>query len=90
MRCRKVRVFSASGEKDKYVVFIKRVITQWFWLVKNMNEKSMLPESKAGFRRGRGAVDNVFILHDLGGCVHCLSTLKRCLKRWTESVCGNE
>ncbi|KAJ3656121.1 hypothetical protein Zmor_015219 [Zophobas morio] len=34
-------------------------------LVTQMNEKSILPESQAGFRRGRGAMDNVYILHHL-------------------------
>ncbi|KAJ3666832.1 hypothetical protein Zmor_002262 [Zophobas morio] len=32
-------------------------------LVTEMNEKSILPESQAGFRRGRGAMDDVYILH---------------------------
>ncbi|XP_063924722.1 uncharacterized protein LOC135138675 [Zophobas morio] len=35
------------------------------WLVTEMNEKCILPESQAGFRRGRGAMDNVYILNHL-------------------------
>ncbi|XP_063912037.1 uncharacterized protein LOC135128890 [Zophobas morio] len=50
-------------------------------LVTEMNEKSILPESQARFRRGKGAMDNVYILHHLiekellkeGGRVHALS-----------------
>ncbi|KAJ3650014.1 hypothetical protein Zmor_021727 [Zophobas morio] len=34
-------------------------------LVTEMNEKRILPENQAGFRRGRGAMDNVYILHHL-------------------------
>ncbi|RYA67647.1 reverse transcriptase domain-containing protein, partial [Enterobacter cloacae complex sp. 2DZ2F20B] len=34
-------------------------------LLTEMNEKSILPESQAGFRRGREAMDNVYILHHL-------------------------
>ncbi|KAJ3649261.1 hypothetical protein Zmor_021014 [Zophobas morio] len=32
-------------------------------LVTEMNEKSILPESQAGFRRGRGPMDSVYMHH---------------------------
>jgi hypothetical protein len=47
---------------------------------REIEEKGVLPDSQAGFRKGRGTVDNVYILDHLarnelrkkgGGCAHC-------------------
>jgi hypothetical protein len=47
---------------------------------REIEEKGVLPDSQAGFKRGRGTVDNTYILDHLarnelrkkgGGCAHC-------------------
>lgn len=34
-------------------------------LEKEVKEKEILPESQAGFRKGRGTIDNIFIINHL-------------------------
>jgi hypothetical protein len=36
-------------------------------LMKEMNERGALPDGQAGFRKGRGTMDNVYILNHIIG-----------------------
>jgi hypothetical protein len=36
-------------------------------LMKEMNERGVLPDGQAGFRKGRGTMDNVYILNHIIG-----------------------
>ena len=33
------------------------------WLIKEMEEKKLLPEGQAGFRKGRSTLDNIYIVN---------------------------